>query len=119
MLRASCVRADSENNDPVAADEQAVVVRLPPKMAAIKATLAACQAGDCHPQDVAVVAYIMSAVDQRTGDCALPYDAIAARIGISRRTVRRAIKRLVCAGVIEPPGRAPSARVFKLTEAER
>ncbi|MHA1537412.1 MAG: winged helix-turn-helix transcriptional regulator [Alphaproteobacteria bacterium] len=70
-------------------------------MATIEAALRACQAGDCQPQDVAVVAYIVSAIDRSTGECARHYATIADGCGMSRSAVGRSIKRLVDAGVIE------------------
>ena len=88
-------------------------------MAAIEATLAACQAGDCQPQDVAVVAYIVSAIDRSTGVCARHYATIADGCGMSRSAVGRSIKRLVDAGVVERAARfarnrAQIATAFKI-----
>lgn len=80
------------------------VIRLVPKMAAIEATLAACRSGDCQPQDVAVVAYIVSSIDRDTGDCTRHYATIGEACGMSRSAAGRSIKRLVDAGIIE---RAP------------
>jgi len=67
--------------------------------------LAACQSGACQPQDVAVVAYIMSAIDRRTGECVRHYQTIADGCGMGRGSVGRSIKRLVDAGIIERSAR--------------
>lgn len=94
------------------------VIRLLPKMAAIEATLKACSETvqrekpdgsfkdepKCKPQDVAVVAHVVSSIDRATGYCTQHYQTIADGCGMSRSAAGRSIKRLVDAGIIE---RAP------------
>lgn len=113
----------------------APVVRLVPKMRAIEAALAACERGYlfedsetgeskrryCKPQDVAVVAYLMSNMDRATGACTRHYETIANGCGMSRSAVGRSLKRLQEAKVIErrarfARNRAQIATAFEIGE---
>ena len=105
MLRASSV-LKSENTarsqtSKSSGDQGPVVIRLLQKALAMDHALKLCVAGELKPDDMAVLWFIATNMDNQTGETVRIYGTFAARCGMSRSSIGRSLKRLKDAGVIE------------------